>query len=265
MTRIGAIEVVPLLDGSAWFDPNDTFVLPGVDDPWACHTDLLDDHGKLPLSMGGFLIRHAGRVAVVDTGVGTIRNDEFAGGGMLDELRRHGVAPEDVTDVLFTHLHFDHVGWATQQGRVVFRNATHRVHEADWEHFVTGPEADARARRKLEPLTDQLEPFATDGPLVPGIDARPMPGHTPGTTVFVVSSEGERALLLGDVVHTVVELLDDTWEAVFDVDRDAARAVRNAVAAELVETGDLAAPAHFPDLQFGRLVSGLHGREWVVV
>ncbi len=265
MTRVGAIDVEAVLDGSARFVPTDTFVQPGVEDPWACHADLLDEHGKLRMSMGGFLVRTGNHVALVDTGVGNVHNDEFDGGGMLEDLRRHGVEPGDITDVLFTHLHFDHVGWATQQGTVVFPNARHRVHEADWEHFVTGPEADPRARRKLEPLTEQLELFSSDGPLLPGIDARPMPGHTPGTTVFVLASEGERALLLGDVVHTVVELVDDRWEALFDVDRDAARAVRNAVAAELIETGDLAAPAHFPGLRFGRLVTGLHGREWVTV
>ena len=59
---------------------------------------------------------------------------------------RYGVQPDDVTDVLFTHLHFDHVGWATQQGRVVFPNATYRCDERDWAHFV-GP--DEGATRKL--------------------------------------------------------------------------------------------------------------------
>ena len=265
MTRIGEIDVLPVLDGSGRFDPRATFIQPGIEDPWSCQTDLLDEHGRLHLSMGGFLLRHAGHVTLIDAGVGNVHNEMFDGGGMLEDLRRHGVEARDVTDVLFTHLHFDHVGWATQQGAITFPNATYRVHAADWEHFVAGPNADPRARRKLEPLSERLELFVADGPLVPAVDARPMPGHTPGTTIFIISSGGERALLLGDVAHTALELADDAWEAVFDVDRDAARAMRNAIAAELVATGDLAAAAHFPGLQFGRLVTGLRGREWVVV
>jgi len=265
VTAVGAIAVVPVFDGTARFEANDVLVRPGVDDPWACHFDLLDDDRMLVLEMGGFLVRTADRIALVDAGVGRVRNETFVGGGMLDDLRRHGVEPEDVTDVLFTHLHFDHVGWATQQGRVVFTNATHRVHDADWEHFVSGPNADPRAKAKLEPLADRLAPFGTDGPLLPGIDARPVPGHTPGTTIFVLSSEGERALLLGDVAHAEVELTEDRWEAIFDVDSSRARAVRAALAADLVRTGDRAAPAHFPGLRFGRLIDGLEGRRWVPV
>ena len=52
---------------------------------------------------------------LVDTGVGTIDNDKYPGGGFLKRLRRLCAKPEEVTDLVFTHLHFDHVGWATQK------------------------------------------------------------------------------------------------------------------------------------------------------
>jgi len=94
------------------------------------------------------------------------------GGGFLDSLRAHGVAPEDVTDVVFTHLHFDHVGWSSRKGRRVFPNATYRAHAADWAHFVTDGRRraapDPGAVRKLAPVEPQLELFDADGPLAPG-------------------------------------------------------------------------------------------------
>jgi glyoxylase-like metal-dependent hydrolase (beta-lactamase superfamily II) len=214
----------------------------------------------LHLDLGGFLIRTGDRTVLVDAGVGTIDNGKYAGGGFLDSLRGLGVTPDEVTDVLFTHLHFDHVGWATKKGEVVFPNATYRVHSADWAHFVESADAEPGAVRKLSPLASRLETFTTDGALAPGLSARHTPGHTPGSTVYVVADGDERALLLGDVVHSVVELHERDWEAVFDVDPVAASAVRNAIADEVADSTDLVVGAHFPGLRFGRVVTAFGNR-----
>jgi glyoxylase-like metal-dependent hydrolase (beta-lactamase superfamily II) len=168
-----------------------------------------------------------------------------------------------VTDVVFTHLHFDHVGWATAKGQVVFRNATYRVHEADWAYFVERPEALPGAVRKLSPVKPQLEMFSGECVIAPGVNARPVPGHTPGSTIYILSGGTQRALLLGDVAHSVVELIEPGWQFVFDVDRPAAAAVRRRVAAELLDRQDPAAAAHFPSPQFGRLVRAEAGRQWI--
>jgi glyoxylase-like metal-dependent hydrolase (beta-lactamase superfamily II) len=263
--RIGDLDVQAVLDGHGHEPAGTMLEAPTfAGDPWACHSDLLDRDGNIEMTLGGFLIRTGGRVMVVDTGVGTIDNDHYHGGQFLQSLRDIDVEPGDVTDVVFTHLHFDHVGWATQRGEVVFPNAVYRVHSADWSHFVDGPTALPGAVRKLAPLRERLEPFHGEITLAPGFDARPAPGHTPGTTMFVLSGPGERALLLGDVAHSIVELLEDHWEAVYDLDRAAGRAVRAAVAGELLDTEMQAAGGHFPRLQFGRLVTSGSARQWVV-
>jgi glyoxylase-like metal-dependent hydrolase (beta-lactamase superfamily II) len=253
--KIGSVEILPVFDGVGRETASEVLRRPGVDDPWACHPGVLETDGILRLELGGFLVRTGDRVVLVDAGVGTIDNGTYAGGRFPDSLRGHGVLPEDVTDVLFTHLHFDHVGWATRKGRVVFPNATYRVHADDWAHFVDAPDAAPGAVRKLSPLATQLETFDTGVTLAPGLTARPAAGHTPGSTVFVVSSGEERALLLGDVVHSVVELAEPDWEAVFDVDPVAAGAVRNALADEVTDSADLVVGAHFPGLRFGRVVT----------
>ncbi|MFC4948231.1 MBL fold metallo-hydrolase [Pseudonocardia sp. GCM10023141] len=253
--RIGDIDIQPVLDGIGREPAGEVLTRPGVPDAWSCHAEHVEDDGSLRFELGGFLIRTGDRVVLVDAGVGTIDNGKYAGGGFLDSLHALGVAPGDVTDVLLTHLHFDHVGWTTKKGAVVFPNATYHVHAADWAHFVDAPDADPGAVRKLSPLLGQLAPFTADGPLAPGLDARHTPGHTPGSTVYVVSAGAERALLLGDVVHSVVELAERDWEAVFDVDPVAARAARNALADEVVDGPDLVVGAHFPGLRFGRVVT----------
>ena len=250
--KLGELEVLPVFDGTGHEVARDVLVRPGADgDPWAGPEDLLRPGGRLDLALGGFLVRTAGRVLLVDTGAGTIDNGQYAGGRFLDSLAGHGVRPADVTDVLFTHLHFDHVGWATRRGEVVFGRATYRVHEADWAYFVQRPGAAPGAVRKLSPLTAQLATCASPAEIAPGVTARPVPGHTPGSTIYELSGNGQRALLLGDVVHSVAELLEPGWRFAFDTDPDAAAAVREQLAAELRRSHEPAAAAHFPGLAFG--------------
>jgi glyoxylase-like metal-dependent hydrolase (beta-lactamase superfamily II) len=259
MISVGDIEILPVHDGTAFLPATEAFI-GTTDEQWAPHRQFLTDDGRVEIALGGFLIRHRDRVVLVDTGVGHI-GGVFQGGLFLDSLLGYGVSPADVTDVVLTHLHFDHVGWTTQQGNVVFGNATYRCDERDWAHFV-GP--DPGATRKLSPLTDRLEPWNGSGTMLPGLDTMSAPGHTPGSTIIVVSSGAERAMLLGDVVHCPVELLDDEWAGLGDVDPVLAQQTRVALARELEGTEVPVAAAHFPGLQFGRLLLASGKRRWVV-
>jgi glyoxylase-like metal-dependent hydrolase (beta-lactamase superfamily II) len=263
--NVGGIEVLPVLDGAGYEVARDVLQRPGSGDAdaWACHSGQLGPEGRLELTLGGFLVRSGDRVILVDAGAGTIDNGQYKGGQLLDSLLGYGVVPADVTDVVFTHLHFDHVGWASAKGEVVFRNATYRVHEADWAYFVERPDAAPGAVRKLSPVKAQLETFGSECVLAPGLDARPMPGHTPGSTVYIVSSGTQRAVLLGDVVHSTVELIEPGWQFTFDVDLAAAADVRQQLSTELLDSGDPAAAAHFPGLGFGHLVTAEAGRKWI--
>jgi glyoxylase-like metal-dependent hydrolase (beta-lactamase superfamily II) len=274
--RVGEIDIVPVTDGIGKMVPTDAYAslafpgseeLPapsgrGMDDAdWEPHRALLDEDGMLTLALGGFLVRTGDRMALIDTGLGPLDIGTMRGGALISELAAMGVEPDDITDVILTHLHFDHVGWTTRKGTVVFQNATYRCDRRDWEHFV-GP--DPGATRKLSPLESRLETWDGSGALLPGIDTMAAPGHTPGSTILVVSSGVERALLLGDVVHCPVELLDDEWAGMGDVDPALALRTRMALVRELEGTDTPVAASHFPDMQFGRLIQGTGKRSWVI-
>ena len=118
---------------------------------------------------------------------------------------------------MLTHLHFDHLGWATDGDQRLFSNATYRCHIADWE-FFTGAEpfddslgvsfmGGRSSSELLPPIADRLETWDGDTHLMAGLDVRSAPGHTPGSTVVVISSGSHRAMLLGDAVHCPAELL----------------------------------------------------------
>src|SRR3954464_4119212 len=112
--RVGELEITSVLDGVAFLPPTSAYVdgvkaiggKGGDDEDWAPHRALLADDGMLEVALGGFLVRHGDRVALVDTGVGLINSPPFQGGQLIDNLAALGVTPADVTDVLFTHLHF---------------------------------------------------------------------------------------------------------------------------------------------------------------
>jgi glyoxylase-like metal-dependent hydrolase (beta-lactamase superfamily II) len=238
--------------------------LPGLgnrEEDWLPHKELLADDGRLELAFGAYVIRSGDRIMLVDAGMGPHPKMPGSGGGLLDSLAAHGIAAGDVTDVVYTHLHGDHIGWASDGGEVVFVNAVHRCHRLDWEHFVG---TDDGATEKLTPVEPLLELFDADVTLAPGVDVRLAPGHTPGSVLVVLSSGVARALLVGDVVHCPVELVDDEWGALADVDPALARQTRIALARELEGSDVPIGAAHFPGLAFGRLLAGEGRRMWSV-
>lgn len=254
--------MLPVLDGIGTMSVAETYRYVGdADDPWAPHRPFLTPGGTFDIPVGGFVVRTGERVVLVDAGVGDLRRPPWQGGQLLQSLAAHGFQPEDVTDVVFTHLHFDHVGWATRKGAVVFTNATYRCHRADWAHFVE--DGDGGAARKLGPVLDRMEFWEADAQLATGIDVTGAPGHTPGSTIVVVSSGGEQALLLGDVAHCPFELADDDWEKLVDVDPPLARRTRAALAREYAGTDVPIGASHFPGMEFGRLLGGIGSRSWV--
>ncbi|MFD6054522.1 MBL fold metallo-hydrolase [Agromyces sp. NPDC060279] len=252
--RIGAIDVHPLIDGVGREFAGEIISRFSDPDAWRAHPEAFGHDGRWEFPVGGFLVRAGARVIVVDAGVGPMDDGDYAGGGLIDRLADHGVSPRSVTDVVFTHLHFDHIGWASVDGIPTFPGAVHRVHRADWAHFVEGPGARADVLEKLRPIEPLLERFDADVELVDGVALRWMPGHTPGSTVVELSSEGSRALLLGDVVHSPVQLAERDWTVVWDRDPLAASSARNRLADEAAARGDLVVAAHLPGQRFGRIV-----------
>lgn len=260
--EVGSLQVDPVLDGTGWFEPTKSF-RGTTPEQWAVHRDLLDENGKLGFAMGGFLVRGAGHTTLIDLGLGEKRFLGIDCGRFLVSLRELGVEPEDVTDVVFTHLHFDHIGWSTTpSGLPTFANATYRCDDADWSHFMV--EHRGEESEVIEPVGGRFEMWSGSGTLLPGLDTMAAPGHTPGSTILVVSSGAARAMLLGDVVHCPVELVDDEWASMFDVDPALALRTRVAVNRELEGSDIPVTAAHFPDLRFGRLLKGEGKRQWMV-
>ncbi len=234
------------------------------------HEDLFSRHGAAWLPIGCFLVRTGSHVVLVDTGMGPAMRDDgprmLVGGQLMAGLRAVGVGPADIDAVLLTHLHTDHCGWLFDlAGRPVFPRAELWFGAADWRHFVLDPTS-----RMLDHIrhgmqtTDpaRIHLVSGDTTVVPGVDVTMTPGHTPGHLSVIVSSGVHRALLLGDAITCPLQLDEPTWSALGDLDPRLAAEVRARLFRELEGENTYGAGAHFPELQFGRVLAG-EMRRWI--
>lgn len=253
--RVGDVEIVPLVDGTCWL-PQEFYV--GLD--FAAHPELLADDGRVHIPIGCYLLRTADRVVLIDAGMGPRRTEWGAGGDLPAQLAAVGVQPADVDTVVCTHLHLDHAGWLVHDDRPFFPGATVRLGIGDREHFADDPTVGA-AIRVLE-AAGRVDPIDGDDVLLaPGVTARHTPGHTPGHYGLVVSSGEQRAVILGDAVECPLQVEEEDLFVMSDVDPALARRTREAMWRELEGSDTLVGASHFPDLRFGRILTG-EGRRW---
>jgi glyoxylase-like metal-dependent hydrolase (beta-lactamase superfamily II) len=269
--KVGSIDITPLHDGTWRFPPFGMFNK--TEEQWLPHRQFLDADGLMDIELGAFLVHQGDRRILVDAGLGPSDDPTF--GRLPESLAAVGFAPADITDVVLTHLHFDHIGWASDGETPTFPNATYRCDERDWHFFLGDDPYDESATLamlggisasdRLSPIRERLETWGSDTSIVPGLDVRAAPGHTPGSTIIVLSSGTERAMLLGDVVHCPAELVEDEWICIADVDQALAQRTREALARELEGSDIPVAGAHFKGMRFGRLLPGTGRRQWRVV
>lgn len=268
--KIGSFTVDAVRDG-AFVCPVE-FEYPSMPaERWEPWRHLLADGDKVVNELGGFLVRGGGTVALVDSGFGPAEVPDWKSGQLLDSLGELGVSPDDVTDVIYTHLHFDHIGWASVGGEVTFPNAVYHCEETEWPHFVlhyeprpeelTFPE-EMLPVNKLAPVADRMQMWSGAAEIVPGITALPMPGHSPGHCAIRVLSGGRELVLAGDISHHQAELIEPDWEGVADVDPERARQAREELKAYLADHDIPFFGAHYRDFELARIVRIETGYAW---
>ncbi|QBI18472.1 MBL fold metallo-hydrolase [Egibacter rhizosphaerae] len=260
--RIGDIDILPVSDGMVGMEQ--AFFV-GLD--FAAHPQLLADDGRVHIPVGCFLIRTGGRTVLIDAGFGHVQEEAVDCGYLPQALRAAGVSPAEIDVVACTHLHLDHIGWLVADGAPFFPNAVVRYGQADWEHFASGAYSHDHVRQIMQPLQaeDRLDPFDGDLETVaPGLTARHTPGHTPGHYGFMVASGDDRAYILGDAVESPLQIEEGDFHALSDVAPEVAARTREALLQEIEGSEHAMTGSHFPELAFGRVVTGT-GRRFVPV
>lgn len=227
-------------------------------------------------SVNAFLVNTGSKLVLVDTGAGGLFGPTL--GGLVASLKAAGYQPEQVDDVVITHMHGDHVGGLSAGGKPVFPNATLHADQHDADHWLSKANLDkapADMKDSFQGPMDAVNPYIAaghfkaitgNGEIVPGVSSRATYGHTPGHTVYVVESQGQKLVLIGDMIHVgAVQFPHPEVTIQFDSDSKAAQAQRATVFRELAKDGAWVGAAHIQFPGLGHLRSAGSGYDWIPV
>lgn len=271
--RFGRWEVQTLLDGTFALDGGSMFgVVPRV--LWA-RSNPPDEKNRIALASRLLLLRGHGRIVLVDTGLGerwsdkerqiySIRSHE---GGVLEQLAARGIEPDDVTDVILTHLHFDHAAGTVRTGpgglELAFPDAVHHLQQRHWD-WAQSPTPKDRASFRLDDFgslgsSDRLSLCDGEAEILPGVSTRVLDGHTRGMQAVVVDGDDDGRLLFGaDLVPTRTHLRLPFVMA-YDNEPLVTLAEKRSLLGEAAREGWVLVFEHDPDVAAVRLVSGDEG------
>jgi glyoxylase-like metal-dependent hydrolase (beta-lactamase superfamily II) len=227
-------------------------------------------------SVNGYLVNTGSKLVLIDTGAAGLFGPTL--GNLLSNLNAAGYKPEQVDEIYITHMHPDHVGGLIANGALAFPNATLRIDKADTDYWLSEANMNAApdgmkgffqgAMASVKPYqaAGKLKTFDSNTDLVPGVRTQSAYGHTPGHTIYVVESGGEKLELWGDLMHVAaVQFAEPNVTIQFDTDSKTAALARKKAYADAAKNGQLIGLAHvaFPGL--GHLLANPSGKGYTWV
>ena len=227
--QLGDFEVTPLLDGYFRLDGGSLYgVVPRV--MWEKKTPP-DERNRVRMAVRCLLVRNGARTILIDSGQGNKQSDKFRDryaveqpSNLLDGLQQLGVRPDQVTDVINCHLHFDHAGWNTvrEGDRIVptFPNARYWSQRAEWErsqHYTSERDRASYLGDDFLPLEEpRWELIRGEKTVLPGVEILSLPGHSLYTQGVLISAGEKKVAFLGDLIPTTHHV-SYGWVAAFDL------------------------------------------------
>ena len=263
MWKIGAIEITPVVELE--IAGGTRFILPQASREevlkiaWL-QPQFADPEGRLKMAVQSFLVKTPTQRIIVDTGLG---NDKQGRGvprwnnlqtPFLQDLAARNFAREQIDRVISTHLHVDHVGWNTRlaDGRwtPTFPNARYLWSNKEYEYWYAHrkePGVAPHYRDSIEPVVDagRADLVDSDHRFSDEIHFLPTGGHSPAHMSIAIASEGESAILLGDVFHHPCQMAHVDWATPIDFDPQQSTQTRRTICERLAGTRTLAIGGHF--------------------
>jgi glyoxylase-like metal-dependent hydrolase (beta-lactamase superfamily II) len=277
--RLGDLELTAISDG-VWHRPvGPDFVRNAnfADVRRAMAAAYMPAGDRLPLPFTALLVNTGRRLVLIDAGSG---GQIAPTAGLLPaNLRAAGIDPKAIDIILISHFHPDHIsGLKTKDNARVFPNAEIKVAAPEWAYWMDDANLRAapdtaktqflNARRIFRDIAKDVARFAPGSEVAPGITSIAAYGHTPGHTVFAVSSGGDSVLVLGDTTnHPALFVRHPQWQGQFDIDGTLAAETRMMLLNRAAADRMLVAGFHFPFPACGHVVRDGNGfalvpRQW---
>jgi glyoxylase-like metal-dependent hydrolase (beta-lactamase superfamily II) len=241
--------------------------------PWLRPHFVTPDGDGL-LSIHGLVIDTGERRMLVDTCIGEHQMAALppADSPFLDRLADAGYGVDDIDTVICTHLHFDHVGWNTRlvdgEWVVTFPRARYLFARSEWEHWSVTEHEYVNVIDTVRPVikAGQADLVRVDERISEHVRLVPTPGHTPGHVSVVVESDGDRAVITGDMAHHPIQFAEPDLSMTADSDQAEAAATRRRFLAERAADGALVIGTHFAGATAGRIVADAdrNGDGWIL-
>jgi glyoxylase-like metal-dependent hydrolase (beta-lactamase superfamily II) len=225
-------------------------------------------------SVNGYLINTGDKLVLIDAGAAGLFGPTL--GNLVANLKASGYQPEQVDEIYITHMHADHVGGLMAGDKPAFPNAVVRADKLEGEFWLSqanmdkAPEAakgffkGAMASMNPYVAAGKYKPFEGDGELVPGIRSVATHGHTPGHSIYVVESRGQKLVVWGDLMHVAaVQFADPSVTIQFDTDSKRAAPQRRKAYADAAKSGHFVAVAHVSFPGIGQLRTDGKGYRWL--
>jgi glyoxylase-like metal-dependent hydrolase (beta-lactamase superfamily II) len=251
----GSYKLFVIEDGYYWRDPA-TYHQDASEADWRFHQ--MTEKGQVRLNFGCYVITDGEHTIMIDSGIGEVAQEGMTAGLMPEAVDALGIERESIETVVYTHMHYDHVGGSQRDGEVVFPNARHVFHFKEWDHWKTVDNDFGKAARNIvTPLIDgDLVDFIdADTAVVPGITAVESFGHTPGHLAVSIISDGTRTLVGGDVSNHPFQVEHPHWSLPVDNDYRAAARTRDRIFEEIKDTDTTYVAPHYPMPGIGKIVT----------